>query len=450
MTGRIANLSLSLGLGLSLSLSVAHADPLTVQEGLSVTTSQGYDMRIAMAREAAAARSEDQALARIRPQVNAYADHTWLQYQPEAIFPGGTAPLGDDSFLRYGVTVRQLITDFGRTRSGIEAARAGGRAQSVETVRTLNTVALDFVISYISLLQAQKSVNLADLEVKRFDSHVSDARALHLAGEVTLNDVLAAEVVLADARLRRITVGDERNLAASRLNYLMLRPLETPTDAVDFAYFLDQPPDLESVSTAARSMRPELRILTERITAKEDELNSKGAEGFPTMYVSGGYSYEENSFRVHEDNWSATLGLTWELYTGGAIAAQKKQIMAELSALNAQREQLLELVNLEIRDSHRLLTGAVERTLVTQKAVTQAEESLRLQRSRYTEGEATATEVTDAVTSLARAENNYWTSVYERLKAEARLLYASGNDLVAVYTGSGSTHSLDTETGEEK
>jgi len=448
MTGRIAGLSLALCL--SLSPCIAYADPLTLQEGLSVITSQGYDMRIAAAREAAAGRSEEQALARIRPQVNAYADHTWLQNQPEAIIAGGTAPLGGDSFLRYGVTVRQFITDFGRTRSGIDAARAGGRAQSVETVRTRNTVALDFVTSYISLLQAEKSVNLTDLEVKRFESHVSDARALHIAGEVTLNDVLAAEVVLADARLRRITVRDERNLAASRLNYLMLRPLETPTDVVDFDYFLHQPPDLESLSTTARSTRPEIRILDERITAKEDELNSKEAASFPTMYVSGGYSYEENPFRVNEDNWSATVGLTWELYTGGSVTAEKKQIMDELSALTAQREQLLELVTLEVGDSYRLLAGAAERTLVTQKAVAQAEESLRLQRSRYTEGEATATEVTDAVTSLARAENNYWTAVYERLKAEARLLYASGDDLVAVYTSSESTHILNTETGEKK
>jgi outer membrane protein TolC len=124
--------------------------------------------------------------------------------------------------------------------------------------------------------------------------------------------------------------------------------------------------------------------------------------------------------------------------------------MDELTALLAQREQVRELINLEVRDSRRLLTGAVERTSVTQMAVSQAKESLRLQRSRYTEGEATATEVTDAVTSLARAEDNHWTTVYGRLKAEARLIYATGDDLVAVYTDSGTTDSFNTETGEEK
>ena len=450
MGGRI--ISISLSLSLCLSLNLAHADTVTLQEGLSVITSQGYEMRIAMAREAAAVKSQDQARALNRPQVTAYADHTWLQNKPEAVFGGGTSPLSDDSFLRYGVTVKQLITDFGRTRAGIEAATAGARSQSEETGRTRNTVALDFVASYISLLQAGKSYILADLEVQRFESHVSDANALHDAGEVTLNDVLTAEVALADARLRRITARDERNLAVSRLNYLMLRPLDSPTNVVDFPFLLDPLPKLEDVSARSGINRPELKVLDEVINIKEAQLSSSEAQTFPTLFVSGGYAFEENPYRVHEDNWSATVGLTWELYTGGALTAAQKQTTDELTALIAQREQLRELVNLEVRDSHRLLTGSIERTTVTQKAVAQAKESLRLQRSRYTEGEATATEVTDAVTSLARAENNHWAAVYGRLRSEARFFYAAGDDLATIYSASSATtpgELINTKTGEK-
>ncbi len=411
------------------------ADTVTIQEGLSVITTQGYEMKIARAREAAATRGEDQAIARQRPQVSAYADHTWLQHQPEAIFAtGGTSPLSDENFLRYGVTVYQLITDFGRTGSGIEAARARVRGQVVEIERTRNMVALDFLMAYVSLLQTEKALTLTDLEVQRFESHVTDARALHAAGEVTLNDVLAAEVAQADASLRHITTQDERNLAASRLNYLMLRPLNSPTTVVDFPFHLDPIPDLEDAAFRASANRSELKILDERITAMEAEMNIREAESFPTLFIRGGYTYEENPYRVHEDNWSAILGLTWELYTGGARTAGRKQITDELTALIAQRDQARELVNLEVRDSHRLLIGAIERTSVIQKAVIQAKESLRLQRSRYTEGEATATEVTDAVNSLARAEDNHWTTIYGRLKAEARLLYATGDDLATAYS----------------
>jgi len=428
------------------------AETVTLQEGLSVITTQGYEMRMAMATEEAAAKGEEFARSRWLPHVNAYADHTWLQYQPEAIFGGGTSPLGDESFLRYGVTVNQLITDFGQTGSGIEAARAKTRGQAAETGRIRNKVALDFLIAYVSLLQAEKTLDLADLEVQRFESHVTDAKMLHGAGEVTLNDVLVTEVALADAGLRRITIRDERNLAASKLNYLILRPLDIPTTVVDFPFQLDPIPDLADISARASANRLVLKILDERIAAKEAQLNSREAESLPTLFISGGYAYEENSYRVHEDNWSARLGLTWDLYTGGAQSAAQKQTMDELAVLIAQREQARELVFLEVRDFHRLLTGAVERTSVTRKAASQARESLRLFRSMYTEGEASATEVTDAVTALAGAEENHWKAIYGRLKAEARLFYAAGDDLGTTYSNAGqvSSNSFNAEPGENK
>ncbi len=427
------------------------ADMLTLPEGLSIVGDQGYDVRIAQARESAAARSEDLARASRRPQVTAYADQTWLENRPEAVFGTNISPLSEDEFLRYGVTARQLITDFGRTGSNVRAARESAESQVLETWRVRNTAALDFVMAYISLLQADKTLTLTDLEVQRFESHLKDTQALYDAGEVTLNDVLTADVALADATLRRITHQDERNLAASRLNYLLLRPLEMETTPVDFTALWKQIPALKDESSRASANRPELKILSKRISAMEAQLNSKEAEHLPTLFVSGAYTYEENPYRVYEDNLSATVGLTWELYAGGAITAARKQIMDQLSALIAQREKTRELIHLEVRDSHRLLTGAVQRTSVTEKAVTQAQESLRLQKSRYAEGEATATDVTDAVTSLARAENNHWTAVYEKLKAEARLLYASGEDMVSIYSGSSDKtvdETYDTITGE--
>lgn len=351
--------------------------------------------------------------------------------------------MSDDQFLRYGLTVRQLITDFGRTDSSVKATEATARSQAEETGRTRNTVTLDYVTAYVALLQAEKALTLADLEVERFQSHVSDAKALHTAGEVTLNDVLTAEVALADATLRHITIQDERNLATSRLNYLILRPLDSETSVLDFSFRLVLIPDLGTSSARASVNRPELKILDELIIAKKAQLSSREAEDFPTLLVSGGYAFEENPYRVHEDNWSATVGFTWDLYTGGARTAGQMQAMDELTALITQREQTRELINLQVRDSHRLLTGEMERTSVTRKAVAQAKESLRLQRSRYNEGEATATEVTDAVTSLARAEDNHWTAIYGKLKAEARFLFATGDDLAAVYSDPGNTPTAD-------
>ncbi|MDF1535154.1 MAG: TolC family protein [bacterium] len=413
------------------------AQTLTIADGLGVIASRGYDMRIARARQSSAEWAGTGAAARLKPQVSAYADQTWLENRPEAVFGGGTSPLSEDQTLRYGVTVRQLITDFGKTRAGVEAARAGSRVQAIQTVMTRNEGALDFILSYVSLLQAQRNLSLADQVVQRYEFHLVDARALHQAGEVTLNDVLTTQVALADAQLGLIDAQDALVLSASRVNFLVLRPFDEPVAGIEFPSPLAGLPEREEIIASAEANRVELKILGEEIAAAEARLRHSEAEGYPSLFAGGGYSYEENPYRVHEDNWSATIGLTWDLYTGGARKASEGQASGELSALIARREKVSRIVGLEALDSHRLLTGATQRKEVAGKAVEQAQENLRLQHARYTEGEVSATEVTDAITALAQAELNQWSALYGMRRAEARLLYAMGTDLVERYSGSG-------------
>ena len=59
-------------------------------------------------------------------------------------------------------------------------------------------------------------------------------------------------------------------------------------------------------------------------------------------------------------------------------------------------------------------------------AVTQARENYRLVKARAAQGDATATELTDAETALTRAEQDYLNSTYEYLTARARLDYVMG------------------------
>ena len=128
------------------------AESLTITEGLEVVTSSGYDVRIAKARRASAAEGEELARSSRRPQAKMYADQTWLENRPEAIFGSGSSPLSEDHFLRYGLTVHQTITDFGRTRAGVDSARAGVSVQAGLLEQVRNRAALAFIDSYIARL----------------------------------------------------------------------------------------------------------------------------------------------------------------------------------------------------------------------------------------------------------------------------------------------------------
>ena len=59
-------------------------------------------------------------------------------------------------------------------------------------------------------------------------------------------------------------------------------------------------------------------------------------------------------------------------------------------------------------------------------AVTQAEENYRLVRARARQGDATSAEITDAESTLTRAQQAYLNSIHDYLIALARLEYAMG------------------------
>ena len=69
----------------------------------------------------------------------------------------------------------------------------------------------------------------------------------------------------------------------------------------------------------------------------------------------------------------------------------------------------------------------------TERAVEQAQENLRLQRLRYSEGVGTATEVLDAVSLATTAEQNFLNARYD--VTEARRVWASPSAMISSLSG---------------
>jgi len=418
----------------TLSGTGVNADSLSIKEGLAIVTSEGWEVRISGSREAAARQALPMSRSARLPKVSLNAGYTALRYQPEAIFGAGTSFMADKNSLTYGISVSQLLYDFGRSGSAIASATAKADAAGFSAEQSKNSAALDFIMAYISLLDAQSGLSIVSEEVKQFEAHINDAKALYEAGMVTKNDILQGDVSLADARQRRISARDRKNLSAARINMLLLRDLSnevTPEMLPETVLELDL--NLEKATENALVNRRELMMLQRNVDRKEATLRKERADRYPLLTARGGYTYEENSFRVHQDNWSVSAGLTWDLYSGGRKGAAVRKADAELDTAELELEQMKEVIKLQVKDAFLALESAKAKMVVSNKAVNQASENLRLMRAIYEEGEGSATEVTDAVTMSTRAEQNLNRAAYGRQRAEAALLYAQGQNLVEAY-----------------
>jgi outer membrane protein TolC len=269
--------------------------------------------------------------------------------------------------------------------------------------------------------------------VTRYEAHRKDAEARHKAGVVTRNELLQADVMLSDSKLRLVNAENALSVRESRVNSLLLRPLNDPVQPSEIVGAAPLPATVEECWAAAERDSPDLRDLDARIRAKEASVSSVRSEHLPTLYLSGGYEYSENQYQVHEDNWTVIAGVNLNLFAGGATSSRAGMAKAEALSLRISRERLRDDLRLEVKTAWLDIQSSRKKIDVAMAAVAQAEENLRLARLRYREGITTAAEVTDAVALMTTAETNAWRANFGLKRAEAALLYVTGSDLAAAY-----------------
>lgn len=413
------------------------AEVLTLSEGLRLVTQNSRLIRISLGDEKISEADSWIEKARLYPAVNAAASGTMLAHQPGAIFGGLSDPMSQKDFYAYSLNIRQTLYDFRENASRYGSSKMKVEARKLDTRRVRNLAAIEFAVIYFDILESEKMAYVAEKEVERLESHLRDANNLYEEGAITKNDLLQAEVRLSDARQRLLTAKTGREINASRLNNSIARPLKAKVEVVDVREIprevLDIHMDMEKAWEAAEKQRPEIQIVDATLKSLDLDEEAKKAEFYPKLFAEGSYDYTQNRYQTPQGNWAAVLGLGINLFSGGKTKAEVAKVRFQKEKLIEQRNQLVDQIKLEVERYVLDSKTARERVQVTKDAVLQAEENLRINRVRYTEGVGTATEVLDAVTLLSVAETNYYRSVYDLGKSEISVLYAIGKDLVEVY-----------------
>ncbi len=418
-----------------ISANVAYADVLTLSDGLRLVTEESRLIKISQREEAVSEADTLVARSRMLPNINASLTQTFLAYQPGAIFGTQSVPMSEKSYHSYSLSIQQTLYDFKGDASRYDSSRLILETKKIDTKRIRNLVSLDFALIYFDLLESEKMILVSEKEVQRLESHLRDAKNLYDEGVITKNDLLQAEVRLSDTKQRLVAAKNLRAINASRLNSAISRPLktdvqvmdveETPSDALKLA--------IEKAWELAEGQRTEIQIVNTTLKSLDMEEAAKRSEYYPKFYLQGAYDYTENRYQTHEGNWSLTAGMSFNLFSGGSTKAEVLKIRQQGQKLLEQRNKLLDEIRLEVEKYMLDLKTSNERISVTRDAVGQAEENLRINRVRYSEGVGTATEVLDAVTLLTIAETNFYKSIYDFKRAEAGLIYSTGKDLLEVY-----------------
>ena len=115
----------------------------------------------------------------------------------------------------------------------------------------------------------------------------------------------------------------------------------------------------------------------------------------------------QNDFLNREEFWMVGVGVQWNLFDGGQARKKASALSFKSNAVAQERNNLQSLIELQVRQSWLRLNETNERKRLTERAVEQADENLRVVRDRYRNGEGTNTEVLDAEVLRSLSRSNF-------------------------------------------
>jgi outer membrane protein TolC len=283
--------------------------------------------------------------------------------------------------------------------------------------------------AYVGVLRAESALAVARSNKAGLAAHARDVEDMRRSGQVPNNDYLAAAVSLADATQRELKAQNEAELANALYNRLVGRALDAPVTLEPLGAVLVAPASgasLAELVDAAQTTRPELAEITATAEMLDARAAAARAERRPQLAVNGGYAYLENDFLNREDYWYVAFGVRWALFNSGRSRHATSSFELQSAAARAERGDLKAAIELDVRRAWTELMTAHSRIGVTEGAVQQAEENLRVVRDRYRNGEGTNTEVLDAEALRALSAGNLDSARYDARLAELRLARAVG------------------------
>jgi outer membrane protein len=402
----------------------AYSETITLRDCLDRAASANPELKVAAYNAQIARENIGIAHSGYLPRVDLQGGYTAQQAPQSVVIQNFQAPTQQADYGFLSASLDQTIYDFGRTSSRYDRAKRLTEATSYDFIARRNDVFLNVVEAYYSVLENRKILRSAEEDVLQMKDHLRVAKNLYEQGAVTRNDLLQAEVQLADSNQLRLAAANRVDNSWIYLNYLTGRTSLYRADLQDDNSLPSLPP--HSDVQDALTNRPEIKAQEKAVDAAELAVKENRSGYFPEIFARLGFDYVQNDKVKEQVIMSATAGLSINLFDGLATTSRYRQSVKALHQSNESLSRLQAGIRLEYETAWNDAKVAIERIATVRKAIGQGEENLRINKDRYLEQVGTATDVIDAQTLLTKTKTEYYKAVFDYQVALARVRKALG------------------------
>ena len=330
----------------------------------------------------------------------------------------------------FNTTLNQPVFTGGFNLANYRSAKLGVDLSktNVETIK--RDLVLQVRVGYFNILRAEKFLDVAQQQVKQFEAQLEVTKAFFDVGIIPKNDVLQAEVRLANARQALVRVENDLATAKASFNILLRREINTPLEVVDILAYKPFPMGFEASLEEALRLRPEVKAAQINIDQAKENVKVARSGYFPTVNLLGNYNRSSEELGLNGDlkfeRWTIQALATFTLWNWGNTSFKVGESKVKVTQAEDSKTQLIDSITLEVKNDYLNMKGAEKNLSVAEKSIEQAEENLRMNEERYKYQVATQTDVLDAVTLLAQARVNYYGALSEFNVAKAQLERSMG------------------------
>jgi len=296
---------------------------------------------------------------------------------------------------------------------------------------------LDLVLrvkeAYFNILGADKAVHVAETTVESLTQTVKVARSFFEVGMIPINDVLKAEVELANAEQSLVSWKNLAQTARSNFNTALVRPVNAPVEVEDILVYRPEVGEYNVFEKKALENRPEIKILDVNILQADQQIRLAKSKYYPEIsltyqYISEGDEVSvKGSPYVDANHWEVLAVANWTFWEWGKTYYAGREKESLKRQLIETKSDVEDGIRLQVKQAVLDLDSSAKNIPTTQKGVEAGEENLRVNAERYKAQVSTITDLLDAQTLLARARLDYYRALYDHNQAKARLERALGN-----------------------
>lgn len=323
-----------------------------------------------------------------------------------------------------GVTLSQLITDFGRTSNLVGSAKLQDKAANANGLATSEDIVLATDQAFYNALQAQALLKVAQQTVTTRQSVENQVDELAKSKLKSNLDLSFAQVNLSQAKLLELDAENNVNSTIAALTAVLgfdkfMNYELSDEDAPEPA----PPQDIDVLLNTALQQRPDLQALTYGQQAAEKFRRAQRDQLFPTITalgMVGGVPVRPDcvggcfpNYFISSWYGAAGVNMSIPIFNGFLFSSEASEAKYRAQAAAENTRDLRDAVVRDVRTAWLAANTAFQRVGVAAELAKQADLSLNLAQQRYQLGLGSIVELSQAQLQQTDAAIGYVNAQYQ-------------------------------------